>query len=1033
VDKSTAEQVLQVLPDTIKNYSDWLKSDFSKSVQDVLGNASGTTGIILKLLGKPLLDNHFKKKAESILANYGLSAYLAAAHTQSIKSIAYLESSFLAPVTCENIIKYFSESADIHIANNNMNNLILVFQPKYHPAIQIIKNTYLGIFQKLNIDNDTMQLFIKHFNENIETQIISEFGENYNTHIESIKNLIYKENEIELLFDIIKDSKIGFDESEDLKYETTFGLWKEISKYKNESIDSTYLDNNTADKTAKGLRPITDLINEYFANCSDNTIDKILFIIADFGKGKSVFLRHFASHLAKEYLQTGEGYLPIYFNLRNYKHFINNDRLGIINDYLLTKYGIDISSEYYKSKKYFFLIDSLDESGDLSKYSLDTVIKSVKQIQNIDRTLFRSNRIIITSRPINEELEFQLRNHCPHCTKDSDNRNIDYYISLFGFTKNQFNDWLVTTLRSSMRKTQNYANDFINNIFSKIDNNEDVDIYSELINNRTLTASELRRPIFAYMIYQLLINNVDFIRIGKLGIYLSFLNLLTKEAKHIKDPTFSFNLNEEYGFRNLLHATAALWMYERNQGNQGSLNKADICRVLDGNDNNETDSQVLQRYKDKGIVEIEFLSHSYFGENSNTLHFQHQSFAEILLAEYYLKVFIKFALDDNVNLNDARSKLILGSPTSQTINFLIDLLHMLKDSAIESKNSNVLEKRRLLFPFFASIATKKNNTLFCENIYYEWYKKHKINEYYFEYPEDALYEWCVDNDMINKILEFSKNVLHSNSIFIISKADESNALFNKELLLLHNKRFSNLNNDNDKWIALLVGNTLYNEVNTTTKPSLYNNDYDISPDVLFEMINNSTIRSGNDKVTHSWRHDLFMGINMRDFVLGQNRRLFSVLNYIDFSYSYLKEVSFVGCLLGATKFNNCTLESVDFSHSYLWGTEFENISLLGDCRGEYIVIETIIIPFDVFKLRSLSKPKKSITNKIYVNKEIFDNSSDKLSQNNFYGQNDFINIIKQLCSVTNNKKLLNIISRFFIFETEETKKKFLNYCFPKAT
>ena len=123
---------------------------------------------------------------------------------------------------------------------------------------------------------------------------------------------------------------------------------------------------------------------------------------------------------------------------------------------------------------------------------------------------------------------------------------------------------------------------------------------------------------------------------------------------------------------------------------QGVLKKADICRVLEEKKTNESEREILERYKKEGVTEIEFLSHSYFGEENNELHFQHQSFAEILLAEYYLKVFIKYAIDKKPNIDEARSKLILGEPTAQTIEFFKELLMLLKGSV----STESTEKRK---------------------------------------------------------------------------------------------------------------------------------------------------------------------------------------------------------------------------------------------------------------------------------------------------------------------------------------------------
>ncbi|MFK5969937.1 MAG: hypothetical protein QM487_07460 [Candidatus Marithrix sp.] len=107
------------------------------------------------------------------------------------------------------------------------------------------------------------------------------------------------------------------------------------------------------------------------------------------------------------------------------------------------------------------------------------------------------------------------------------------------------------------------------------------------------------------MIFQLIVNEVDFVAVNKIGIYLSFINLLTKEAKYIGDTCYPKNLPKEFEFRNILHATAALWMYKRQQGEQGFLHKADLCQVLDGEDKGENNDEILKRYQD--VKEVQFL------------------------------------------------------------------------------------------------------------------------------------------------------------------------------------------------------------------------------------------------------------------------------------------------------------------------------------------------------------------------------------------------------------------------------------------
>ena len=191
------------------------------------------------------------------------------------------------------------------------------------------------------------------------------------------------------------------------------------------------------------------LVESYFEIDSTSSLKKILFAVADFGKGKTIFLRQYASRLAKKYVETHEGYIPIYFNLRNFNKYSSDGTYGVIADYLLCEYGIRIEDEYYKKNNYIFLLDSLDESGELGKHYIDKVIQSIKNIQNIDKELKRQNRIVITSRPFPDGLSYHLKAHEPFEIIDKEKNCVPQYISIYGFKTEQFNHWLDSSLSSA--------------------------------------------------------------------------------------------------------------------------------------------------------------------------------------------------------------------------------------------------------------------------------------------------------------------------------------------------------------------------------------------------------------------------------------------------------------------------------------------------------------------------------------------------------------------------------------------------------
>jgi len=749
--KSILFKVSENTPLILNNLAQWLKNYFPGYAQDILINSAGTTGILLRLISQPLIEKYFRGLTHSRLANSGNQTYLEAALKQAVQSLANIENEVQSSASPEEVVRQFQQIAIKKFENTNNENLLPILQTQYHPIVIHVKESYVHILKSLSVDEVIIHSFRQHFNRHIEEEVRKTFGRDYGAHQAMIKDNILEERITRLLYETTLLSQIGFEEDENLKYETTYGYWKPLAEYGKEDSLITRMSLGTD----RNVRPVTRLIDDYFNIDPDNHLSKILFLIADFGKGKSVFLKNYAAELAKKYLIENEGLFPIYFNLRNYNKYDPKVPLGVIGDYLLTEYGIKIDAPAHKHRKYIFLIDSLDEIGELNKEMVSGMIRIVKKIQHLDKELARTNRLIIASRPIANGLKENISFYKPY--HFSPLKSTEYFITLYGFKKDQFNDWMHTTLKGFLSNIKNSSIPLLAAIHDSIQNDIPYDLYTKLLSDSTLNEEELRRPIFAYMVYQLMIRNMDILQLGRIGIYLSFLNLLTKEAKHIRDPHYKVSLQKEFEFRNLLHATALLWEYKRNTGQQSALNKADICRILDGEkkyNKEETNQEVLERYRQQGITDIQFLSHSYFGEENNLLYFQHQSFAEMLLAEYYLKIFLKFALEEKTDLQQARIHMSLGTPTPQTIQFLIGLLKLLSETATKKVTSTIIEKRKLLFPILASMATDNNNILFSARTYEEWYVHGNFPAGTTEYPLELLEKWYIDPGKIEKILFF---------------------------------------------------------------------------------------------------------------------------------------------------------------------------------------------------------------------------------------------------------------------------------------
>jgi len=806
----------------------------------------------------------------------------------------------------------------------------LVFKPTQHPAVKFVKDTLINIFENLNFEKDLQNEFTKDFNDNIEKQIINMFGkENYNKHINEVEEKWLKDNEINFLIKMKDLSRIGFKEGESLKYQKTYGRWEDINHIK--FSDENYQASNKDIDDENSLKDITTLIDEYYENIekenkmerTNHLMESILFIIADFGKGKSSFIRQYASELANKYLITGEGQFPIYFNLNQYGKYTYSSRLGVIGKYMETEYGIKLDDEYFKKKDYLFLIDSLDESGELSDNHINEVIQDIKQIHNIDKILCRNNRIIITSRPFDQGLRKQIFDHRPYEIKNKDGNNIPHYISVYGFKKEQFDDYVTDALKTHWVKnpeTSKLLAGLSKEIYKNIISNNNINLYDKLLNDGILKQSELKRPIFGYMIYSLIGNNMDFTTTGKIGIYISFINQLTKDAKHKEDKNCMVRLKDEFKFRNILHATAALWQFKRQTVEHAILKKSDICRTLVKGDDDKTDAEVLN--KNKEVEAIRFLSHSYLGEKDDSLHFQHQSFAEMLLAEYYLKIFIKYALDQNLNIEEVQVNLLLGIPTEQTIEFLEGLLELLKVCSVEEATDDVIEKRKLLAPLLASLATTEYcRDLFSDHIFIRWFDEAATdldtNMKLKRIPDKYLKNWPIKQKEIDKIVELAKKILGADSVYAFTKSYPQTVLFKKEIIKIQGKVSAQIP-DMDKWLALLIGNKLFSNIENK---QFFNKKIE-KFEIFFEMIKNWNYYSG--KPAPEWGKGLFISLDMSNNKSKYNLRNMNFTD-IDFSYSIFNNLEISFSNLHKNNFKECEFHSFRSSYCHLFKLNFKDV------------------------------------------------------------------------------------------------------------
>jgi hypothetical protein len=220
----------------------------------------------------------------------------------------------------------------------------------------------------------------------------------------------------------------------------------------------------------------------------------------------------------------------------------------------------------------------------------------------------------------------------------------------------------------------------------------------------------------------------------------------------------------------------------------------------------------------------------------------------------------------------------------------------------------------------ASLSTKKHNSMFCHDLFYEWYKKFKIPANVPEYPNESLKDWFFTQEKLDRIIDLARSIIDSKSEYILIRGVAQTALFNKEIFEIQNDKIQQNPVNIDKWLALLVGNILYNN----EKQSQYFNSTLDNYESLFEMIRNWNYLSISDS-SPFWAKSLFKGIRMDNNIDDYN---FSNVNIsgINFSHSYLKNINLSSSKLSGCIFEDVTFEDVDLSFCDLTNSKFSEIN-----------------------------------------------------------------------------------------------------------
>ncbi|HDR8424300.1 TPA: pentapeptide repeat-containing protein, partial [Bacillus cereus] len=731
---------------------------------------------------------------------------------------------------------------------------------------------------------------------------------------------------------------IGYEGDEKIPYIETLAKWKRLDEYAINNFQDTEYEPeyySIIGQKKPGYDfpiPVEQLLEEYFKEINYSKSIKIAFLIADFGKGKSSFLKYSAKKYALSYLKGEEEYFPIYFNLRWYIDYKDFTDLGCIYLYMKRLYNIDLKEQKYKDTKFLFLIDSLDESGELTGDKLDEVLNSARSILTRNGLKYNKDKIILTSRPISHLNKFISR-YAPYRDKEDN----EYYINLTGFEKADFDLFFKKVI--NLDKPVSRENNFGVKVIQLI--TMDWSISEFLLRQSIVGMEEISRPIFAYMLYKLVYANQRIEIDNKLSIFISFINLLTKEAKYIKDDSLfhEYKVIEELKHRNILHASAVNWQFKRHINEDNVLKVKELSKIL-----METEEEHKAEYH-------HFYSQSYFGENKEYFYFKHQSFAEILLAEYYLKVLIYAALEDE-NIQQTRMKLNLGIPTTQTMRFFQGLLSIFW-SSINTENKENINSRNQIFPLIGSmIIDEYPNFLNSNKLRERWINPDVLNRN--KPPQEAIDNWGLYKTDIEKVKEICLHLIEDETSYTVPIYDQKQNIYNSEVLIrkgIKNNEYLPI----DKWISLFAINNLVRGIDEYADLI---NKVDIKPFVEEMAISNTVF----GHVTPEWGSTLLCGMDMSNcenteglnfeaetlqgFDASYSELSAAVFNGTDIFDSYfeksnlqgttwqeavLEEVYFNKADLRGTSFVLSHMINTDFSYSYLLGGDFsdafiENVS-----------------------------------------------------------------------------------------------------------
>lgn len=172
-----------------------------------------------------------------------------------------------------------------------------------------------------------------------------------------------------------------------LAYRQSTGIFNEARLFER------YVETSASDGAA-GRRPLGEGVEEWLEDQSNN----VLFLLGDYGAGKTSFLRNFAFQTLDRQLRVTakDDLIPLLIPLREFRGAINLRQ--VITDTLVNDYGVALNSfstfEHYCSLgKILLLLDGFDEMA--SRSDVQTVLDCLTQILLLAET---NTKLIVTCR-----------------------------------------------------------------------------------------------------------------------------------------------------------------------------------------------------------------------------------------------------------------------------------------------------------------------------------------------------------------------------------------------------------------------------------------------------------------------------------------------------------------------------------------------------------------------------------------------------------------------------------------------------------